>query len=1215
MEVKQRIRLALSMLLFCAGAAAAEEAKTKSFYKGPALFSTRPDEERSVSSIDRFGPVGMGIELHQPAFVMKIKNIEAGSPAEAAGKLAKGQIIETINGQKLADIDPRIQLARIMGAAEATDGVLRFMVRDKPNAKAEEVIVRIPVLGAYGKTWPLNDAKSDRIVRNLADHLAKQPWEGAAALNGPKMLFLLSTGEEKDLAVVRGWIKQTIAHYRRKPVSHYAWFIGYGGIPLAEYYLRTGDRSILPVVKAFADAAKRTQYLGGWAGRGGVPFLYNGGGHLNAAGTNVLTFLLLAKQCGVDVNEHTLQSALKQFYRFAGRGNNPYGDHRPEVGFVDNGKCGNLAFAMAAAASLTPDGESSVYAKARDVSAVKGFYSTSWMLHGHTGGGIGEIWRSAAMGLMYHKNQKKYREFMDNRMWFYELSRRWDGSFGILGGARYDTPHPWGVMMGLTYTAPRRTLRITGAPKTPYVHEYPLPERPWGTKADDVFLSLDAAVDENGNSPAIDEETLADDSAWPILRRINAEDVSAETLRRYAHHQDHGIRRAAAKRAAGKAQNRLGWETDAKAPASGGRLLVELLQSKDARVRRAGLTGLRTVPTERLTKATFDRVMGMIADPDESWWVKDEALQLVGRASPEWIAPHVDALLPYLEHSEWWLRNSATVALAPVATDEGHYGKVLPALGEVIATNRRANVLGPVSGIVKRLNNASPQAQKAAAAMLAKAYADYPQLKRAAGGQNLEPAFQANLGNIASRLAEVPGGFDALFDVSGKRFPEEPLPHRRLYLANADLDRFGPKVRKALKPIILDALIPEHVGRNRSRLLKEAGAEIQSPFPQGKLDELTALYRRAGVKDYDWHLFGPNLRHAEWWYHTFDPIPKERVPWDMMITRYRDVTLPKGMEDWFAIDFDPEKAGWKRGQSAFGQYDGKIPEYKGPCRNPSCYCRTEVKTLWDKEVLLLRGTFAIPPMKEGYRYRLRVNDGDHVGRGGGYAIYVNGKLLIEQRRCAGRGQGAKPKGAFITKDFLEYFRGGKVTIAVKSFLRFNHKYKVRPTTRIPQGRISLHFEEMKIPPMGDDLLLKSATVVPMLSSQWQAKQDPDDREMQTEAVKFRYDGRFVANPKILGTWRIIDQVKSIDEFNLDKKMTRGRPPFAEMTFMDDGRTHKPTWIWSGDTLMDLNRYQALKMKIKTIDGGDYLFIEAGGFGTRKPKGWQPPLYVMKRQTK
>ena len=152
----------------------------------------------------------------------------------------------------------------------------------------------------------------------------------------------------------------------------------------------------------------------------------------------MVTFLLLAKQCGAEVDDSLLHRTLVHFFRYAGRGINPYGDDRPEISFVDNGKHGNLAFAMAAAASLTPEGEKSIYAKARDHLAMTSFYTTTFMLHGHTGGGIGEIWRSASMALLREKKPLQYREFMDNRKWHYDLSRRFDGSFGILGGAGYD---------------------------------------------------------------------------------------------------------------------------------------------------------------------------------------------------------------------------------------------------------------------------------------------------------------------------------------------------------------------------------------------------------------------------------------------------------------------------------------------------------------------------------------------------------------------------------------------------------------------------------------------------------------------------------------------------------------------------------------------------------------------------------------------------------
>jgi hypothetical protein len=41
-----------------------------------------------------------------------------------------------------------------------------------------------------------------------------------------------------------------------------------------------------------------------------------------------------------------------------------------------------------------------------------------------------------------------------------------------------------------------------------------------------------------------------------------------------------------------------------------------------------------------------------------SWWVKDAAIQFVGRASADKIVPHVDLLLPFLNHVEQWLQSA-----------------------------------------------------------------------------------------------------------------------------------------------------------------------------------------------------------------------------------------------------------------------------------------------------------------------------------------------------------------------------------------------------------------------------------------------------------------------------------------------------------------------------------------------------------------------------
>jgi hypothetical protein len=70
--------------------------------------------------------------------------------------------------------------------------------------------------------------------------------------------------------------------------------------------------------------------------------------------------------------------------------------------------------------------------------------------------------------------------------------------------------------------------------------------------------------------------------------------------------------------------------------------------------------------------------------------------------------------------------------------------------------------------------------------------------------------------------------------------------------------------------------------------------------------------------------------------------------------------------------------------------------------------------------------------------------------------------------------------------------------------------------------------------------------------------------------------------------------------------------FVGISFKDDGQTDSVTRLWSGDTLMDLTRYEALKMLTKVIDGEDYLFIEVGGFSTRNKPDWKSNVTVMKR---
>ena len=83
-----------------------------------------------------------------------------------------------------------------------------------------------------------------------------------------------------------------------------------------------------------------------------------------------------------------------------------------------------------------------------------------------------------------------------------------------------------------------------------------------------------------------------------------------------------------------------------------------------------------------------------------------------------------------------------------------------------------------------------------------------------------------------------------------------------------------------------------------------------------------------------------------------------------------------------------------------------------------------------------------------------------MNSGEGFAIYINGEQLAESATGVAVRQGGQPRGAYVYSDFLDEFKGGKVTIAATSFLRYNHPRRgVQP----PRGNFSMWMEEQRVP--------------------------------------------------------------------------------------------------------------------------------------------------------
>jgi hypothetical protein len=294
----------------------------------------------------------------------------------------------------------------------------------------------------------------------------------------------------------------------------------------------------------------------------------------------------------------------------------------------------------------------------------------------------------------------------------------------------------------------------------------------------------------------------------------------------------------------------------------------------------------------------------------------------------------------------------------------------------------------------------------------------------------------------------------------------------------------------ALKPIIMDELVPSFLEQafGPQGRLKPIVARAKSAKPmvdiRSDLDVLMEFYDMAGVDDYGWRHFGPDTRSAEWSYYSFDPPEtQDRNSSD----RYRPITFPAGMENWFATDFDAATAGWRTGKAPFGSIGGKLDRLRPSCVGSHCGCSTMPATLWEKEVLLMRRTFDLPEIKDGHAYRLILGGAGCDRSGEGFAIYVNGKPLTQVNGGFFRHTGIR--GAYLDKEILDEFKGGKVTIAVINFLRYTYfrngdKYfGGHPDYRPPRGpmggpvpangHVTMWLEEARLSPA----TLKAATTI------------------------------------------------------------------------------------------------------------------------------------------
>ena len=1015
-----------------------DDGKHESYYTERPMFQFRPNptSERYFGGI---GATGLKLRIY-PGVVHKVVEMAPGSPSE--GKFAKDEIVTGINGTALKGINSFVAMGNALTKAEATDGKMVFDVTSADGKTQRKQSVTIPVLGAYSKTWPLDCPKSKRIIDEAAAFYADPGKFKQDGIPGALVcLFLLSTGDDKYLPPVKAYFDAFPKDV--KAIGDHTWNNGYNGIACGEYYLRTGDKSVLPIMQHFCDDAKARQMFDcGWAHWGyGVSPGYVAGGLLNAAGAQLLTTMLLGKECGVNVDEKTLLNALRFFYRFAGHGGVAYGDHRPEGGFGSNGKDGMIAAAMKIASGA--QGDTTIYQQAAKCLAMTMIESYPGLAMGHGDEGRGDgIWTSLINSHLVKEKPALYREAMDRLTWWHDLSREPGGSIGIgtmeWGDGAVGSSGPG---IGLSYTAPLQNLRITGAPPTKFSQKYSLPENLWGTKADLAFFSIEhnpKYLEYGPEEPShIPFYALGDGYQKPE-KDLNS--LPREFLLKNMHHRRYVVRTQAA-----LALRKVGALDE----------LEKFLSDPDPRLRRAALDGLmdwtywfgpgnEPISTEQFTPGMLAAITKMLSDPEESWYVKSGAMMALKLAPAKDIQKRYQLIQPWIKHSDWWMREAAFFALSGLTKDDALYIKILPTLLTMATseyhTMPREWMLNHLNSVLQAKKPESEEGKLIVAALrksvtTSEIKSDY---RSQEGAYNVVQAMKFCMENDPStalylaqtlnpRLDSIGNG--DLMNIVGSPSRNPGGQQASLFTA---LDKLDPKQREELRGILYNTYRPALVKRYKAGNAIGDDDAVRPALVNTLIDLKKLRNPEAG-----WKPLG-KVKPSErvWRFKSFDPmVEKDQLPingkeWH----RFRDIQLADDLKDWFKAEYDDSK--WSSGRAPIGK--GIYKQGDASFANQSDWGAGEF--------LVMRTTFEVDALDFDF-YRLAILSPQ------GYKVYLNGHEIV------GYGWwGDRPSygGWELDSNKIQHLKKGPNVLAAYGVMAYD------PQSKQPLAQMDLMIEGLKL---------------------------------------------------------------------------------------------------------------------------------------------------------
>lgn len=387
-----------------------------------------------------------------------ITKVDKGSPAD--GILQVGDVILGINGQRLSS-DPRPAFGKALTAAEAGDGNLK-LTRWR-DGTTSEVVVKLPVLGAYSATAPYGCPKSKRIFEDGCKALAKRmkdsnyPRHQNPITRSLNALALLASGEETYLPIIRNEVKWASEY---SADSMQTWYYAYVIMLLAEYQIATGDETFEAGLNRLAlEAAKGQSNVGSWGHKFALPDGRLGGyGMMNAPGVPLTISLILARKAGLKdpAIDLAIERSAKLLRFYIGKGAVPYGDHAPWTQtHEDNGKCGMAGVMF----NLLGEKDGAEFFSCMSVASHGPERDT-----GHTGNFTNMTWSMPGVALAGPQATGAWmKEF---GAWYFDLARGWDGGFRHPGapekeGDKYFGWDATGAYL-LAYAKPLKKIILTG---------------------------------------------------------------------------------------------------------------------------------------------------------------------------------------------------------------------------------------------------------------------------------------------------------------------------------------------------------------------------------------------------------------------------------------------------------------------------------------------------------------------------------------------------------------------------------------------------------------------------------------------------------------------------------------------------------------------------------------------------------------------------------